>query len=231
MGKSYLIKVLQAMCMTRQKIYNSGSFSQEVMMIYNLADYRQIFALTDQDLQKNILAYPAGISSVNAELYKLGQPIISGDPLYHLSLSEIRNHARHMHLDDQQRESLELFLADYELGKLQRRYRVMPAPPPSTVKESFDLLLCSDFLFSQNNYTNSSQELMQALCQLATEIRVFPLPEKSVAAELGPIMLAFQQRNFGVEVRAVNYPQGAPANAMLRVWAKQCEVNSQTSLA
>ena len=36
-------------------------------------------------------------------------------------------------------------------------------------------------------------------------------------------MLAFQQRNFGVEIRAINFPQRSNANAALKV-GQRCEV-------
>jgi len=39
------------------------------------------------------------------------------------------------------------------------------------------------------------------------------------------VLLGLQQENFGVEVREVScalYPEG---NAMLRVWAQECEVS------
>ena len=215
--------------------------------IYNLNDYRQIFALNEPDLQRKILDYPAGISSVNAELYALGRLIISGDPAYSLSPREMRDYASKVLRENiaaidkslqsslvaQWEQSLALFLADYETGKKQGRYRAMDLPPFSNVEETFELLLCTDFLFNPPASSGTAQEMMDELCKLAAEVRVFPLPQdkNAVAAELGPMMLALQQRNFGVEIRAVNYPPCNQASAMLRIWAKECEVNQQISMA
>ena len=42
-----------------------------------------------------------------------------------------------------------------------------------------------------------------------------------------PLMLILQQRNFGVEVKSVNFPQRRNGHAMLRIWAKECEVKDQ----
>lgn len=211
--------------------------------IYNLADYRQIFALTDQELQKKILDFPGGISSLNAELYALGKTIVSGDPSYRLSVKEMQDHTRqvlqnnikslgqHEHssgIIHQWEQSTTLFLADYELGKKQGRYRPIELPL-NQMSDRFELLLCTDLVFNpQINPVYPAQDLMQDLCQLAEEVRIFPLPDQKniIAGELGPIMLAFQQRNFGIEVRAVNYPQRRDANAMLRVWAKECKVGN-----
>ena len=212
--------------------------------VYNLADYRRVFDLTDQDLQKKLLDFPSGISSVNAELYALGQTLISADPIYNLSIQAMQTQVKQIleeltaNLADheqaetiilQWRQSTELFLADYELGKKQGRYRTHSLPPFDKVEQTFELLLCPDFLFdSLISLEFSSQDIMSELCKLATEVRIYPLPEAktAVAAELGPIMLAFQQRNFGVEIRAINYPVRNHSNAMLRIWAKECEVNS-----
>jgi hypothetical protein len=218
-----------------------------ISKIYNLDDYRQIFALSEPDLQKKILEYPAGISSVNAELYALGHLIISGDPAYSLSPKEMRDYASKILRENiaatdkscqsaliaQWEQSLELFLSDYETGKKQGRYRAMDLPPFSNVEETYELLLCTDFLFNPPVSSGTAQELMNELCKLAAEVRIFPLPQdkNAVAAELGPMMLALQQRNFGVEIRAVNYPPCNQASAMLRIWAKECEVNQQISMA
>ncbi len=215
--------------------------------IYNLNDYRQIFGLSEPDLQKKILAYPAGISSVNAELYALGHLIISGDPAYALSLMEMRDYAgkilqeniaaidksHQSSLIAQWEHSLELFLVDYETGKKQGRYRAMDLPPFSAVEETFELLLCTDFLFNPPGNSGTAQEMMNELCKLAAEVRIFPLPQdkNAVSAELGPLMLALQQRNFGVEIRAVDYPPCHQASAMLRIWARECEVNQPISMA
>lgn len=212
--------------------------------VYNLADYRQIFVLSEQDLQKTILDFPSGISSVNAELYALGHSIVSADPAYHLSAKEMQTRARQFlqeklaqsrkqELADTVmtawRQSCELFLADYELGKQQGRYRALSAPPTPPAEQTFEILLCTDFLFNSTALsTYSPQDLINELCKLAVEIQVFPIPDAktAVAAELGPIMLAFQQRNFGVEIRAVNFPERGNGSATLRIWAKECEVNN-----
>ena len=211
--------------------------------VYSLADYRQIFDLTDQDLQKTLLDFPSGISSVNAELYALGHSLVSADPIYNLSMQAMQAAVKQILQElignlaqnedkeaiiQQWRHSSELFLSDYELGKKQGRYRVQSLPPFDKVEQTFELLLCPDFLFdSLISLEFSSQDIMNELCKLAAEVRIYPLPEAktAVAAELGPIMLAFQQRNFGVEIRAVNYSIRNHNNAMLRIWAKECEVS------
>lgn len=221
------------------------------MWIYSLADYQHIFALPEQELPKKILNFPAGISSVNAELYAQGHSIISGDEIYRLSLSDMQEHVKKLLQEKADylrknkqillsteetsvsqvikswQHSAELFLQDYELGKTQGRYQALSAAQLAESKEFFDLLLCADLLFANHqSATYSTRDLMNEFCHIATEIRIFPLsPEKNIISnELGPMMLDFQQRNYGIEVKAVNFPQRSDAHAMLRIWAKECKV-------
>lgn len=81
----------------------------------------------------------------------------------------------------------------------------------------FDLALCSD---------NSSVALIDELCRVATEVRVFPLLDEQgkLAETLGLAMVDLQQKNFGLEIRQVSYHQLKGSNAMLRIWAKECSV-------
>lgn len=211
--------------------------------IYNLADYKQIFSITDEDLIKKILVYPSGISSVNAELYALGCSLHSGDPFYHLSPKAMQVQADHIlqrniaHLPNQLaltplisrwEKSKELFLADYALGKEQGRYQKIDFPKVSAQGQPFDLLLCADLLFDGIWPAYSAEEIINELCGLAQEVRIFPLPQETeqISTVLGPILLAFQQMNYGVEVRAVTYPWRPLNNAMLRLWARECTVNN-----
>ncbi|MBS0350680.1 MAG: hypothetical protein JSR33_05760 [Proteobacteria bacterium] len=211
--------------------------------IYNLDDYQSIFGLTAQELQKRILDFPSGISSVNAELYAKGFYMVSADPAYQLTPEEMRIHAyemlqtsiqqlepdnNHFSLISKWRMSTEIFLSDYALGKKEGRYKVLNHPPFQPLENSFELLLCTDYLFTANSSSLPIQQMMEELCNLAMEVRIFPLPnlQSAVASELGPVMLALQNRNFGVEVRGVAYPERKEANAILRVWAKECTISN-----
>lgn len=219
--------------------------------IYSLTDYQHIFALPEQGLPKKMLCFPAGISSVNAELYAKGHYMVSGDELYHLSVKDmqnyvqkylqdkidyLRNHLNILSPPDEKtvsdviqawRHSTQLFLQDYEIGKKEGRYQPIVYDQLSQTNEVFDLLLCADLLFvNQAGESFSTRELMEEFCQLASEIRIFPLPpeKNTITNQLGPLMLEFQQRNYGVEVKAVTFPQRSDGHAMLRVWAKECIV-------
>ncbi len=213
--------------------------------IYNLDDYKKVFALSDADLQKTIVDFPGYFSSVNAEVTALGGKIISVDPLYHLSPQEmeakvreslkngqrdlqknsnilVSNHDNSIdQITDKWRENAEKFLLDYSIGKQQGRYLTYEELPKEKLN---DLLLAADFLFK--NAENNIEKIMEQLCRLAVEVRIFPLSEvEQISSQLGPLMLVFQNRNFGVEVRAISYPLRADGQAMLRIWAKECKVS------
>ncbi len=211
----------------------------EKKQIYSLADYQKIFDLTNQDLQKKLLDFPAGVSSVNAELNALGLTMVSADPLYSLNQTQMQRFAQDnlkKNIAETQdpilianwKRSTELFLDDYEKGQQQGRYIAMPLPPFSQSHSPYELLLCMDLLFSQSfSKPYETTELMNDLAKLAAEVRIYPLPEdkSSVNCALGPIMLEFQQRNFGVEVKAIEWPNEGAYSAMLRIWAKECLVD------
>ena len=62
--------------------------------------------------------------------------------------------------------------------------------------------------------------------RVATEVRIFPLlnchsePSPSVA----PLVMMLQDQGYGVEVREVPFALKPQGNAMLRIWARQCNV-------
>lgn len=93
---------------------------------------------------------------------------------------------------------------------------------------AFDLALCPDYLFTDEENQNVDFHLKQIheLARVAKEVRIFPLSDSQgfPSPLLGPVLLGLQQENYGIEVRDVTtflHPKGS---AMLRVWAQQCHV-------
>ena len=92
----------------------------------------------------------------------------------------------------------------------------------------FDLALCPYYLFTDENHQRMEFYLQQIieLARVAKEVRIAPLSDNRGLPSplLGPVLLALQQKNYGIEVRDVTtflHPEGS---AMLRVWAQQCHV-------
>lgn len=219
--------------------------------IYDLADYRQIFDLSDEDLGKKILDFPGGISSFNAQMHEAGYAIVSGDPHYHLDLAamsdladdmleqnekDLREHLDRLKLQDEAhlqaifqnwQFNKNTFLADYSGGVREHRYQEMHLPKLPFNDFHFELALCSDLLFHAHARAGLSPEaLMAELSRVALEVRIFPiLDEKNqMPKSIGPLLLEYQKQDFGIEVREVPYEIKKGANAMLRLWSKQCPV-------
>lgn len=76
------------------------------------------------------------------------------------------------------------------------------------------------FLSSKQSLNETLAELKE-LARVAKEIRLAPIDLKEAQVEkmLGPLMLALQQAQYGVEIRMLNARE-----AMLRIWALMCVV-------
>ncbi|OGT48063.1 MAG: hypothetical protein A3F17_00445 [Gammaproteobacteria bacterium RIFCSPHIGHO2_12_FULL_41_15] len=217
--------------------------------VHALADYSTMFDLTESDLQRRILDYPAGISSFNAEMVAQGhKQVVSADQYYGLSpldmvkhvdgviqeLSEkIDQYREHLHeVGEKTQENLlnvwnqyaQRFLADYSIGQQEGRYCVAFLPHLPFADNSFELALCPDLIFREPSF--SREQVVLELCRVAHEVRVFPLLSQTgeIASELGPMMLSLQQLNLGVEVKHVPYALLKKSNAMLRIWNRECVV-------
>lgn len=89
----------------------------------------------------------------------------------------------------------------------------------------FDLALCTDFIFYHSHSSEEIAVLVEELCRVASEVRIFPLMDSTGKAskELGPLMLILQKKNYGVEVRSCMFKN---SNAMLRIWEQECIVGA-----
>jgi hypothetical protein len=221
--------------------------------VYNLADYRQMFDLSDEDLKKRILNVPGGISSVNAQLHEMGHSIVSGDPHYHLdhkamsalaeevlaaneknlreNLERLKNSSESALIELMQnwRKNKDCFLEDYSEGRKELRYQEMNLPQLPFGDQHFELLLCTDLLFHANARGGLSPEaLMAELTRVALEVRIFPILDEgnALSSSIGPLMLAYQKQDFGIELREVPYETKRGANAMLRMWSNRCAIKN-----
>ncbi len=227
---------------------------KRVLWGHHVSEYQEMFDLSDQMLTQSILEYGCGPSAVNTELHAMHQAnIISMDPLFSDSKSKLKQiavadfeaRAAQVLKDPSQfnvtnyggmdaflvsrREGMDLFFEDYELGVSEGRYKPLSDDAMLAFDDfSFDLALSSHYLFAGSNQQSIDVHLnrIRELARVAKEVRIFPLFERegTPSALIGPVLLGLQQANFGAEVREVScalYPEG---NAMLRVWAQECEV-------
>ena len=208
-------------------------------------EYRRIFALSEEDLGKRIISVADGPAGFNAEMRRRGHAVTSVDPVYEFTGQEIERRfldvvdniigqvkatpgdwtwSYHKSPDGLRRNrerALETFLADYDAGKSEGRYVVGSLPHLPYSDRSFDIALCSHFLFLysvQLGYEFHRDSIIEML-RVAGEARIFPIvdltPTLSVHAE--PLAKELRSRGFIVEFRKVDYEVQRGGNEMMRV--------------
>ncbi len=211
----------------------------------SLTEYIEMFHLTPGVLSGQILDCAAGPASFNAEMTRQGYQVVSCDPVYQFSASEIRQRildtyqtivegTRQHHtayvwdritspqqLGQVRMAAMEQFLLDFPSGCGVGRYQVAQLPQLPYQTEEFDLALCSHFLFTYSEHFSASFHLnsILELRRVAKEVRIFPLLTLSgeTSIWLNSIMTQLQQQNYHAEIQTVSYEFQKGGNQMLRV--------------
>jgi hypothetical protein len=161
-----------------------------------------MLAPSDADLQLRILGCVDGPASFNAEAtWRGGASVIPIDPLYRLDTRTIRDRvaATYDQMLEQARrnpqqfiwdtirsveelgrirmQAVQAFLDDYDLEKSQGRYVDAELPSIAFTNKSFDLAVCSHFLFLYTELLSEAfhRSAILELCRVACEVRIFPL--------------------------------------------------------
>lgn len=167
-----------------------------------LNEYRRIFSLTDDDLNRKILGCGDGPASFNAEATRQGHRIVSCDPIYRFDRSQIQDRiaATYDEIMNQTRlnahefvwgqvfrdvedlgqtrmAAMRTFLDDFESGKRAGRYVAAALPVLPFEDDAFELALCSHFLFLYSSRFDEAfhRAALHELCRVASEVRIFPL--------------------------------------------------------
>lgn len=211
----------------------------------SLDEYRQMFALSDDDLERTILGVADGPASFNTEMTGLGKRVVSVDPLYAFPGGDIEKqfaavldniiaqvqsspddwvwsyHRSPERLRENRVSVLGKFVSDYDSGKTEGRYRVGELPRLDFVDDQFDLALCSHFLFLYSD--QYSYEFHQAsvyeMLRVAREVRIFPLLSLMLerSQHLQPLVDDLISQGCSVSVRRVDYELQKGANEMLQI--------------
>jgi hypothetical protein len=213
----------------------------------SLDEYRAMFALSEEDLQGRLLGCGDGPASFNAELTALGKPrrLVSVDPLYLFTGPEIvsrveqtyetiisqvkRNPHRYVWsyfadpdaLGAARLKAMQIFLTDYERGRVQGRYLPAALPKLDFETNEFDLCLCSHLLFlysAQLTLDFHITSLLEML-RVANEVRVFPLLDLDCrrSMHLDPVVARLRSANFHAEIVDVAYEFQKGGGQMLSV--------------
>lgn len=210
------------------------------------AEYVRMFALTNADLEGRILGCGDGPASFNVEATGRGSRVISCDPLYRFDAGQIRQR-----IDETSAEVLEqarinahefvwdeaipdvealkrvrmsamgAFLDDYELGRRDGRYLDAELPAMPFAERSFDLALCSHFLFLYSRQHGAAFHIqsLRELGRVAREVRVFPLLALGgePSTHVGPVRAALEADGCVVTIERVPYEFQRGGNEMMRV--------------
>jgi hypothetical protein len=208
-------------------------------------EYRGMFALTEHDLQRRILGCADGPASFNAEAQARGTRVVSCDPLYRWSSAEIRGRidATAEQVLDQTRQnanefvwdtirsvehlgrlrlaSMERFLEDFERGPRESRYVAGQLPALPFRETSFDLALCSHFLFLYTDHLSEDLHVaaIRDMCRVAREVRIFPLLALGAqrSRHVTPTIDTLEASGCAVSIERVPYEFQRGGNEMMRV--------------
>ena len=186
--------------------------SQAVPWGRSLAEYVGMFSLSTGDLEKRILGCADGPASFNAEMTARGYRVVSCDPIYIFTAHEIRQRVA---------ATFETIMGQMPAarGNQGNRYVASALPHLPFADSSFDLALCSNFLFLYSEQLGEAFHLMalRELCRVATEVRVFPLLDLDgqVSPHLGPALAMLRREGFHATVRTVPYEFLKGANEMV----------------
>lgn len=211
----------------------------------SLEEYRRMFALSQADLQKQILGCGDGPASFNYELNRRGGHVISIDPIYQFTGEEIRSRieatrniiiqeAKKNHhefvwdmipsveaLEKMRIRAMTHFLSDFPIGLAEGRYVPASLPHLPFHSEQFDLALSSHFLFLYSEHFSYDLHLrsIQEMARVATEIRIFPLLELGSLKSryLDRIISDLTRYGFECEIQKVDYEFQKGGNELLRI--------------
>lgn len=208
-------------------------------------EYVAMFGLGSTELAGCILGCADGPASFNAEGTARGGRVVSIDPLYQLSESVIRTRIEDTReqilagaranresyvwtrirsieeLRERRTQAMERFLDDYPAGLDEGRYRTAELPVLPFADQSFDLALCSHFLFTYSEILSEDFHFasLGEMCRVAREARVFPLlnSEGDRSPHLDPLWRRLVDRGYAPQIRTVPYEFQRGGNEMLVV--------------
>jgi hypothetical protein len=209
-------------------------------------EYQRMFHLTNEDLQKSILGCADGPASFNAEMTRKGHRVVSCDPLYQLTATQIekRIDVTYDEVIGQTRQNQEKFiwdvisspdelgrirleamrdfLGDYEQGKESGRYVPAELPDLPFAPLSFDVTLCSHFLFFYSDSLSLAfhQQSLDELCRVAHEVRIFPMLTYNAepCSLVTPILEYLKSTGRNVLIEKVPYEFQRGGNMMMKIF-------------
>jgi hypothetical protein len=210
----------------------------------NLDEYKSMFSLTDEELNKKIISFGDGPASFNSEMTELNRQVISLDPIYQFSKEELtqriaetketvleqirmnlsnfvwKNTKSIQELEQIRMNAMNKFIEDVDLGKLQKRYIHHELPNKTNFEDlSFDLGLSSHFLilYSQLGLEFHIKSIAEML-RICKEIRIFPIVNLNAdKSEVLDGIIDFFRTDFTISIDTVDYEFQKGGNQMLKI--------------
>jgi hypothetical protein len=224
-----------------------------VLWGHHLEEYQDMFDLPQAVLGMRFLEFQSGASAFQAELREQAAHLVSYDDWFTFGKNELQQRIEHSFnlrleqimqraeafdlsryagdldkLVTYRRQGIAKFLQDYDLGHAEGRYVFAAQKTLPFANFFFDYALSAHHFFSATapQTVDYHVDMIEELARAAKEVRIFPLVDAQgvPSALLGPVILALQHKNYGIEVRDVAYHVQPRGNAMLRIWPQQCEM-------
>ena len=214
-------------------------------------EYVRMFDLEEKRLAGPILGCADGPASFNAEMNRRGYRVVSCDPIYRFTKQQLKRQIEEAcdeiiertkknadsfvwssiksidELRQTRMSAMNFFLQDYDQGKKEGRYVDARLPVLPFDDQSFDIALCSHFLFLYSDWLSMDfhQKSIGELCRVADEVRIFPLIDLDLnpSPHIRPIRAALRKSGFTVSVDRVPYEFQRGGNEMLRVKSTEKE--------
>lgn len=210
----------------------------------NLNEYKEMFDLSEEELAGKIAGFGDGPASFNQELTRKGCSVISFDPIYRFSKSQIKARILETRdivmkqtkenqnnfiwttiksleeLENIRMNAMERFLEDFEQGRAQCRYIDYELPKKTAYPNGyFDLGLSSHFLLM---YTQLGEqfhiEAISEMLRICKEVRIFPTVDlDGKASTLTNDIIQYFKQNYQVSVVEVKYHFQKDGNKMLKI--------------
>jgi len=209
-------------------------------------EYRLMFNLSKSDLDKRIIGVGDGPARFNAEMNEMGKKVVSVDPIYFFTakdiarkfdkvfdniIDQVRNtpgdwtwtyHMSPDHLRQHRKDALDRFTNDFEQGKKEGRYVVGELPALQFQDNSFDIALCSHFLFlySEHYDYNFHKAAVYEMLRVSGDVRIFPLLDLMLRRSpyIEPLMEELKEDGYRVVIKKVPYEIQRGGNEMMWIF-------------
>jgi hypothetical protein len=117
--------------------------------------------------------------------------------------------------------AMDVFLADYDAGRSEGRYIAAAMPSLPFAEASFDLAVCSHFLFLYSEQLGHPfhEDAVVELCRVSNEVRIFPILALggSTSPHVVSVSAKLRDLNCTVTIERVGYAFQRGGNEMMRI--------------